>query len=1046
MDLLLNFSSAITLEELFLVPKAPHPLFYEVTFFISSLSTVNRAVLLKLIHAHGGIVQSSWTSTINFVVEDDPNPRSEVFSQYTIRSSWILDSIASKKQLPLETFVDPTTNPAYKLLIKQSPHSPRDPYILSYLISSQMVTQHDYHNISVVPITLPRYVSITPLLMPIQYPLSHSTTPRSSHKYSPSLSTPKRSLPKVTVIKHTPDKPNFRSPPSVQQVQAIPNGRNTSTSVVHTPHQQKRSSQTTSPWTSPRSSRLLSQTSPQDWRELTPPRSSPPLSDFHVPSDEDNREKREETDHELIPDEDRDDSDKKGQSTFLTIFGKLLDPNDLSELEKHHAPVPLPEPVEEAPKEVEKPRTFSKRWEEMRLRRAAMPTSSIVPLVINQEPKQPHIPDPTSEQFVEQYLQNSRLSHMSQWKLSLTAFVERLLKDKAAHPDKESDLPIVPLPPDIQKQAASIVGTNFIAHIDMDCFFASVSLRSSPHLRNKPCVVCSAHNDKSTADISSANYPARRFGIKNGMWLQQAQALCNELVVLPYKFEDYETTSQQMFTIVAKFTSTIRVMSCDECIVDLTNAVLAQMFHSHTQQSQSGLSDYSDFLVALRQQMESGDTAGTVDSFSSVVTLLRRLVFEKTECTASVGMSTNPLLARLITNNAKPNGQSFISSADLSLIREMSVDKLPGIGWAHKKKLQKDFNVDTIGDLTRIPLQTLTTSFGRKIGTQMYERCRGIDKRDFFSKKNTIKLDSILGAAKPAVASPVVPKLPKTISVGMNYAIRFTEDSQAVSFLKNLINVTLTRLRQHVSSQTTSPEDCEMFLAQLYISELTLQMMETVDTDFQGDTLWAPTAKFLGHGHVNTFSRKGKLRGVFGARCDQPELMLETAVDLWKQLQIQPHHIRGASIQFSGLSFRKVSQPANINPPRRPVVSSPPISPGSGLSPSIDQSDTVQPKVPPPSTLFQQESTFALKVGLEQLLSVERSVEHAKLVWLMLIDVLMKGDLLSLGSIVRYLRRMYPQMSILWQQSVSDILDNLRDILHHNHLDSEHILTFLGLG
>ncbi|KMZ75186.1 DNA-directed DNA polymerase [Zostera marina] len=73
-----------------------------------------------------------------------------------------------------------------------------------------------------------------------------------------------------------------------------------------------------------------------------------------------------------------------------------------------------------------------------------------------------------------------------------------------------------------------------------DCFFVSVIVRNYPALVDKPVAVCHSDNPKGTAEISSANYPARNYGIKAGMFVRDAMTLCPSLVIFPYNFKAYE--------------------------------------------------------------------------------------------------------------------------------------------------------------------------------------------------------------------------------------------------------------------------------------------------------------------------------------------------------------------------------------------------------------------------------------------------------------------------------------------------------------------------
>jgi DNA repair protein REV1 len=83
-----------------------------------------------------------------------------------------------------------------------------------------------------------------------------------------------------------------------------------------------------------------------------------------------------------------------------------------------------------------------------------------------------------------------------------------------------------------------------IMHVDMDCFFASVSTRSNPALANKPIAIAHtmgvSQTHDSTSEIACVNYAARKFGIKNGCFLGQAKTVCPDLIVLPYEFESLQ--------------------------------------------------------------------------------------------------------------------------------------------------------------------------------------------------------------------------------------------------------------------------------------------------------------------------------------------------------------------------------------------------------------------------------------------------------------------------------------------------------------------------
>ena len=155
-------------------------------------------------------------------------------------------------------------------------------------------------------------------------------------------------------------------------------------------------------------------------------------------------------------------------------------------------------------------------------------------------------------------------------------------------------------------------------HIDLDCFFASVASLHRPELQGLPVAVSWSGSTKGSAEIASANYRARRDGVKNGMWVPRATELCPHLVIMPYEFDRYEVVAEAMYKAVFDVTPHVMGISCDECFAAVTGLPV----------------DAERLGEALR------------------ASILR----ETGGCTASVGIGPNRLLARLATARAKPDG------------------------------------------------------------------------------------------------------------------------------------------------------------------------------------------------------------------------------------------------------------------------------------------------------------------------------------------------------------------------------------------------------
>ena len=156
--------------------------------------------------------------------------------------------------------------------------------------------------------------------------------------------------------------------------------------------------------------------------------------------------------------------------------------------------------------------------------------------------------------FISGYYSHSRLHHLSTWKAELRTLVMEA-HDRAERGDVHATFKSTETPTGVSMGQAALVMKNplkgkekasstreqVIMHVDFDAFFVSAGLVDRPHLRGKPVAVCHSQHTQggasSTSEIASASYEARKFGIKNGMSLQQARKLCLDLVTIPYEFE-----------------------------------------------------------------------------------------------------------------------------------------------------------------------------------------------------------------------------------------------------------------------------------------------------------------------------------------------------------------------------------------------------------------------------------------------------------------------------------------------------------------------------
>lgn len=231
--------------------------------------------------------------------------------------------------------------------------------------------------------------------------------------------------------------------------------------------------------------------------------------------------------------------------------------------------------------------------------------------------------------------------------------------------------------------------TRKIIHIDMDAFYASVEQRDDPALRGKPVAV--GHAAKRGV-VAAASYEARKFGVRSAMPSITAARKCAELIFVPARFEVYRAVSQQIRTIFADYTPLIEPLSLDEAYLDVTE-----------------------------------NLRGLPTATATAAEICAR-IFEETGLTASAGISYNKFLAKLGSDQRKPNGQ-FIIPPDkgAAFVESLAVSKFHGVGPVTADKMNR-LGIHTGADLRERSLEFLTQHFG-KSGPWYYAIARGEDDR-----------------------------------------------------------------------------------------------------------------------------------------------------------------------------------------------------------------------------------------------------------------------------------------------------------------------------
>ena len=231
--------------------------------------------------------------------------------------------------------------------------------------------------------------------------------------------------------------------------------------------------------------------------------------------------------------------------------------------------------------------------------------------------------------------------------------------------------------------------TRKIIHVDMDAFFASVEQRDDPALRGRPVAV---GGSSGRGVVAAASYEARKYGVRSAMPSVTALRRCPELVFVRPRFDVYKAVSGQIRAIFLDYTPLVEPLSLDEAYLDVT--------------------------ANLRELPSAEATAREI----------RARILAETGLTASAGISYNKLLAKLASDQNKPDGQCVIKPASGErFVAGLAIDRFHGIGPRTAAKLRA-LGIETGADLRAFDPAALEARFG-KAGRWFARIAQGLDDR-----------------------------------------------------------------------------------------------------------------------------------------------------------------------------------------------------------------------------------------------------------------------------------------------------------------------------
>lgn len=272
--------------------------------------------------------------------------------------------------------------------------------------------------------------------------------------------------------------------------------------------------------------------------------------------------------------------------------------------------------------------------------------------------------------------------------------------------------------------------TRWIAHLDMDAFYASVELLRYPELAGQPVVIgggrkhppqCGPDGRLSFLRLrdyvgrgvaTTATYPARALGLHSGIGLMKAAQRAPDCVLLPTDFDRYREYSRRFKAAVAEIAPLIEDRGIDEIYIDLTDLPGAQEplgFDAH------------GGVRALAQE-------------------IRNNVRRATGLTCSIGVTPNKLLAKIASELDKPDGLTLLTAADLPIrIWPLPVRRINGIGPKAGARLER-LGIATIGDLAATDRDALVGHFGRATGRWLHEAAHGRDDRPLLTHQEPVSM------------------------------------------------------------------------------------------------------------------------------------------------------------------------------------------------------------------------------------------------------------------------------------------------------------------
>jgi nucleotidyltransferase/DNA polymerase involved in DNA repair len=250
-----------------------------------------------------------------------------------------------------------------------------------------------------------------------------------------------------------------------------------------------------------------------------------------------------------------------------------------------------------------------------------------------------------------------------------------------------------------------------ILHVDMDAFYAAIEQRDRPELRGKPVVVgADPRGGRGRGVVATASYEARRFGVGSAMPISQAWKACPHAVYVRPDMEKYVAVSRQVMEILGRFSDAVEPVSIDEAFLDVTGSV----------------------------RLLTGREAADAEAGTAIAASLKKAIREATSLTASVGVASSKMVAKVASDLRKPDGLVVVpTGTEAAFLAPLPVRRLWGVGPKLEESLAR-LGIATIGQLAATDPARLERRMGTH-GHDLLALARGADDRDVARTRDDAK-------------------------------------------------------------------------------------------------------------------------------------------------------------------------------------------------------------------------------------------------------------------------------------------------------------------